>query len=631
MNRIVAAAVAIFVFSGCITARAADEAPAEESFKFTKLYYDDVVNEDGTQTTKLTIGMKVLRQDALEEMKQYPISYSTSAEKVEVLEAYTLKPDGRRVDAAKNNFQVEVNGGRAGAAPAFSDASSLTVVFPDVEVGDTVNVVYNRSVTDPLFPKEFDDTYSFSRNTLYDDVSISYSIPLSLGARYRNFGLTETVNKTENGRQLLTWTFKNTEVKKAKYKATPVFEFGDRPGVIISTFKSYKEFAESYGARANPKAKVTPEIQKLADGITKGKTGAHDQAKALYEWEIANMTYAGNCIGIGAVVPRDLDFVLKNRMGDCKDHATLLQALLAAKGIESTQALIGVNSIYKLPEIPLVEIVNHVIDYIPSLDMYLDATSGMPFGYLPASIAGKPVLLVDGYKEGTMTPKRPAGLTKVKVDAKVTIAEDGTADGVTTIATTAPEGGSYSGLQALKAFTPKKIEEANEHALEKSGYQGSVDMDAGTWDEKTMTFTRSVRFHFKDYIHPGMPGAIYAEPPFSSQPIGDMVAGVIRDMAMKDPEKMPHGFKCSDGLVEENYEYVFPKNAKVLGIPNNLDASVKSQSYSSKYKLDGQILTVSRKMTDTSPSPVCPEEIVNEYEQLAAKVWPDLKAQVVYK
>ena len=30
-------------------------------------------------------------------------------------------------------------------------------------------------------------------------------------------------------------------------------------------------------------------------------------------------------------LPRDLTFVLDNKMGDCKDHATLLQALLAAK------------------------------------------------------------------------------------------------------------------------------------------------------------------------------------------------------------------------------------------------------------------------------------------------------------
>ena len=37
-------------------------------------------------------------------------------------------------------------------------------------------------------------------------------------------------------------------------------------------------------------------------------------------------------MGIGAVVPRDMDVVLDAKMGDCKDHATVMQALLASHG-----------------------------------------------------------------------------------------------------------------------------------------------------------------------------------------------------------------------------------------------------------------------------------------------------------
>lgn len=79
----------------------------------------------------------------------------------------------------------------------------------------------------------------------------------------------------------------------------------------------------------------TPSHKKLI------KKSSFAEARALYDWVATHITYAGNCIGIGAVVPRDLPFVLDNRMGDCKDHATLLQALLAARGIKSTQALVN--------------------------------------------------------------------------------------------------------------------------------------------------------------------------------------------------------------------------------------------------------------------------------------------------
>ncbi len=574
--------------------------------------------------------MTVLREDAVESLKQHTINYSTSAEKIEVLEAYTTKADGRRIDAAKNNFQLNVNSGRKGAPPAFSDQSSLTVVFPDVAVGDTVTVVYNRVITDPLFPKQFSSLWSFTKDVIYDDARISYSIPLSLNAKYKNYGLTEIMNKQENGRQLLSWTFKNLDVKRKKYSETPIKEIGDDPGVAISTFPSYAALAESYGARANPKAKVTDQIQALADGITKGKTTPREQAKALYDWEIDNMTYAGNCIGIGSVVPRDLDFVLKNKMGDCKDHATLLQALLSAKGITSTQALIGVNDIYKLPDIPLVEIINHVINYIPSLDIYADATSGMSFDFLDRRISGKPVLLVNGYKDGTTTPKYPT--VQYKIDAKVTIAEDGTADGITTIATTGPRGASHDFQQQIKNMTSKKLKEESEDALEHSGYQGTVTMDSGTWDEKTMTYTVSVRYHYQDYAHIGTPGAINVEPPFSHQIIGTSISQVMQGLAQKDSDKLTHGFLCHVGaLAEENYQYVFPKNMNILAVPSDVSASTNVQTYTSKYALSGQTLNISRKMNGTPPGPICAPEIEGEYRQLAVKVWPDLKAQIVYK
>ena len=80
-------------------------------------------------------------------------------------------------------------------------------------------------------------------------------------------------------------------------------------------------------------------------------------------------------------------------MGDCKDHTTLLQALLAVKGIASTPVLINSGDAYTLPEVPAVDIFNHVINYVPSLDLYADSTARYTsFGLLPFDDSGKPVI-----------------------------------------------------------------------------------------------------------------------------------------------------------------------------------------------------------------------------------------------
>ena len=82
-------------------------------------------------------------------------------------------------------------------------------------------------------------------------------------------------------------------------------------------------------------------------------------------------------------MPNDPETVLARRYGDCKDAATLLMALLAAKAIEGEAALVNTAPAYGLNEVPTVGTFNHVIVYLPQLDLYADPTvpsSGMLIG-----------------------------------------------------------------------------------------------------------------------------------------------------------------------------------------------------------------------------------------------------------
>ena len=609
---------------------AAAAPPAEDGFKFTKYYMDFLINDDATEDDTFTVGLKILREDAIESAKQYSITYSTSAQRVDVLEAYTLKPDGKRLDVRKDNFQLTVSGGKGSAAPAFSDETTLTIVFPDVEVGDTLSLVYKQKVTDPLFPKQFSHLINFPRDTIYDDARVSYSIPLSLQARFKNLGMTETANHMEKGRRLLAWSFKNPVADKHNaHSVTPVEHVDDDPGVTVSTFASFRDIAESYGARAAPKAAVTDHIQKLADTLAEGQKTTRDKVQAIYEWVAKNITYAGNCIGIGAVVPRDLDFVLANKMGDCKDHATLLQALLAAEHIKSTQALIGVNRIFDLPEIPVVNIINHVINYVPELDMYLDSTSRLPFGILSESLAGKPVLLVDGYKDGTRTPVPPPGLNKRIQTGKIRISEDGTAEGTLAVVITGLAG--YDAHMGMGQSSKGRLERMDERLLSSSGYEGSVETFPGKWDEDTLTYTYAIHFLLKDFIFPGSPGALHYSPPFAHKGISALVKEAMAERENRRKEKLTSDFVCSNGLIEENYTYEFPKNINILAIPDDVTVSTPVQTYTATYKRDGQTVTTTHKFDDTTPGPTCAPAIEDQYEQVAVKAWRDMKAQIVYK
>ncbi len=69
------------------------------------------------------------------------------------------------------------------------------------------------------------------------------------------------------------------------------------------------------------------------------------------------------------MVPRDTDRVLIMKRGDCKDHATLLQAMLSSAGVPSSQALIHSGEMYELPELPYAAVENYPHDFLCNGDV----------------------------------------------------------------------------------------------------------------------------------------------------------------------------------------------------------------------------------------------------------------------
>src|SRR5271167_2297676 len=135
--------VAAALSLGSFVARAAD---AKKDFagytKFVSYHAHYDVNPDGTHVETQSWALKVLTEQGVAEAQQAPVSYSDRLETMEVLSAYTLKKDGRKINVPPTNFQDETNTGKGTTAPMFSDIRTRTVAFPDVGVGDTVVLSY---------------------------------------------------------------------------------------------------------------------------------------------------------------------------------------------------------------------------------------------------------------------------------------------------------------------------------------------------------------------------------------------------------------------------------------------------------------------------------------------------------
>ena len=597
--------------------------PAELLTRFKHYAADYHLNADGSHTEHHNWSMTVLHESALENTKHASISFSTSIQTAEILHAYTLKADGRRIEVPKSNYQSVVNSGKEKNAPVFSDYTTLSVVFPELAVGDSVAFAYKLTQIEPIFPGHFSTAGTFSRIYAYDDVLISISAPSTLWVQYAAREMQE--KRTEkDGRVYLQWTYQNPKPIKSKRRDWTVYDTEQEPGYAFSTFKTYADIAAAYAVRARPKAAVTPEIQALANQITQDLKTPRAQARALYDWVATNITYAGNCIGVGAVVPHDISFILENRMGDCKDHATLLQALLAAKNIESTQALVNAGSAYKLPKIPVVSTVNHVITYIPSLDLFADSTSQTtPFGMLPFSDAGKPVLLLDGFNEGMKTPAPSVGTNQQQLKSVLQINADGSASGEISI--------TLKGVFAVNARSQlrrlRKSQEAEmvKNVLSSMGFIGSGELEKEDPKALLADYQYKVKLKVKELILLPGPAAFTIYPLFTSEAPIHSFLGATTDTIDT------HDTTCTNGTSEEQYVYRFPKNMKVLAIPRNMAVHNETLSYRANYRLKGNTLSVKRILDDKTPGPICTPSAAADFQALATKISKNTRAQVVYQ
>jgi len=602
-------------------AESADEQPA----RVERLHYTYTVQPDGTYTEQRESALKVLREAAVEEAKYAGIGYSASLQTLDVVEAYTLKPDGRRIAVPKSNYQVLTNQGRGNGGPAFSDIATTRLVFPDLAVGDTVVLNYRLVGKQPMFDGQFSDTSSFSDYAYLGDMRLKYDLPASMKIRKEAYGGLKSVRDEVVGdRRILEWSFSNRQPRKFELRSTPPFDLTRTNGASVSTFASYGDIARVYGERALPKAVPSERVRKLADEIAAGKTEPREVAQALYEWVSLNINYAGNCIGLGAVVPRDQEFVLDNRIGDCKDHATLLQALLAAKGIEATQALINSGTNYTLAPVPVASAVNHVLNYLPGLDLYLDATAkGIAFGELPWAVAGKPVLRVDRPDLPARTPAPARLANRQNMQTQLTVAEDGSVKGSMTVELAGQPAMEFRA--GLRDLSDKDAADLVRKVYENGGIQaiGSFRQD----DPKPLRSRHSFQVDLDAKRAVPMPGAFALGAFFSTPlPLIALVGSGAAPTIVDEGEAL-----CIGGRSEETYRIEFPKTVKVLAKPQDMKLESNGSRYEASYRLEGNVLHVHRVLEDVTVGPLCSGEYNRGYSEFASKVLPNLKAQVVYQ
>ncbi len=607
--------ISIILTLACVSlAQAANDVVIEKTIKTID------INTDGTFEQINEVMFRLVTEQGAKLAAQVPLSFSETLQSMEVLEAYTLKPDGTRIDVPADKIFTQA-APVAVSAPMFNDIKFRIIVFPEPLAGGKLYFRSRLKQKKPFFPNHFSYYESIPLQIAMESYAMRVSAPRDFPIEVDARGVTGGKLEDKGSRSQWEWTYSLTEAHVPEPVAISSHDYG--PFVAMSSFADWADLAKAYRERAASKVSVTPEIQALADDITKGATGQKAQAEAIHHWVARNVRYVGVFLGLGGFVPRETADILKTKYGDCKDHTVILEALLRAKGIEATPVLITTIPSFELPKIPVTGAFNHAITYVPSLEMYIDGTAAFGrFGTLPRSDVGKPVLHIATGKLAK-TPTMSSNPDTLLNRISLTLNADGSLSGKSAITAT---GQWESELRQRVASVPANQKDQFVTRWLGSAQKGEGSYSSGDANDLSRPFTLSANYEIKDAVTLQNPGAFPLPAGFSLHSIKT----ALNSGGLNKPARKTH-FACGSDIRNEEISLLLPDGMKVTSLPKDVSHKDKSLFFEAKYKQEGQKIHVTRKLVRDRPHESCEPSMWEEVLRVQDIIARDARAQVMYQ
>ncbi len=307
--------------------------------------------------------------------REYEFTYETDSETVQLRAARVYRHNGQ-VDEA-----VESGAGAMADDPSlaiFTSARSYYVHFPRLEPGDVVEVQYR--VEDVAPRNEFADYFG---EVVYmqssEPIGRSEYVLKTPKARVFYFneprvpGLERMVD--ERGDERI-FHFVAHDVPALKQEALQPPWTEVLGHVNVSTYKSWEDVGRWYWGLVKDQFVPDDEVRRRAEALTRGLKDDAARVRAVYDYVVQKTRYVALEFGIHGYKPYRCAQIFARGFGDCKDKATLIVTMLGALGIKATPVVVRTDNKGDIETSPAsLAPFDHMIAYVPSLDLYLDGTA----------------------------------------------------------------------------------------------------------------------------------------------------------------------------------------------------------------------------------------------------------------
>jgi transglutaminase-like putative cysteine protease len=578
------------------------------------------INEDGTAHVVTDLARRADHARGVRVLGEDKIRFRETMTRLDVIEAWSVTPEGKRIDVPVETVRIKDD---YDEGDGDSDNKVATLIYPGLEVGSTV---YRRSRsahhTTP-YPGHVSMRFFAAPRLKVDrfEVNIVHPAKVPLQVLPDRFEGGRVALQPDDAPDTVRYRFV-TSVAEALPREDGELDIDDwAPSVLMSTFPDYATLAAAYQSRAAPRAQPDEEIRELALKVTQGANSDRERVAHIREWVNRNIRYLSVHIGVDGWIPHPATHVLKTRYGDCKDQTAFMQAMLRAVGIDSTPALINTGSSYYLPRLPQAGAFDHVIVYIPSLDLYVDPTDRhAALGSLPETLYGKPALLA---ATGTVVrlPVVSADRDFVETTARMQVDEQGRVRGSSkTRLVGAAEGDSRRSQHGAQS---RSMEDRINDILLRYDEGGTGRIWAGDPLKQGEPWEVNAEFELDSVV--SLPG-----PSAMRIPVAITRADIRAFANWRPLANRRNPFGCSAGRWRDDIEIELPMAGEIAHIPSGVSAERGSFRYRSEWTLEGNRLRVVRELSIERGRGYCVPQDERDFIPVREAMRRDLMGQVIF-
>ena len=202
------------------------------------------VHADRTALEVLTTRIKVLTEAAVQDQGQQVRNFVEGLATLDIVDAYTEKPDGRRI--AVDPADIITRDAASGlAATIVRDLKAKIITFPELAVGDTIVLTTRIETKSTNYAGHFFDMSIFGRHLPYANVNMRITAPKDLPLTVAAKGEGLDYQAAEEGNTVLHLVTYHPMTRT--YLEPGQTSFADRdPRIVVTTLAVYLEPEASF-------------------------------------------------------------------------------------------------------------------------------------------------------------------------------------------------------------------------------------------------------------------------------------------------------------------------------------------------------------------------------------------------